>query len=327
MRNLLDHLNPRFPILNAGMGGGLAGAAMVAAINDAGGLGVLGSGALPPHLIQQMIVDTRAHTSRPFGANIILPMSDGSDIEACFDGAVDVLVLFWGDPQPFVADAHKRNMFVIAQCGGADDAVAAADAGVDAVIVQGTEAGGHVKATAPLATSLAETVKVLGSLPVIAAGGLASGSDIESVLGSGASAVSLGTRFLASHESQAVAGYKERLLAAHAADTVLTDVFNLGWPDAKHRVIRNTTYDAWEAAGKPAPGARPGEGDEIGAFNAGSVSITLPRYTVYPPVVGFAGDLDAMPLYAGESVEHVNAVESIAAIMTQLVDELRRAAA
>ena len=327
MRNLLDRLNPRFPIFNAGMGGGLAGAAMVAAINDAGGLGILGSGALPPHLIEQMIVDTHARTSRPFGANIILPMSDGTDIEACFDGGVDVLVLFWGDPQPFVADAHKRNMFVIAQCGGADDAVAAADAGVDAVIVQGTEAGGHVKALAPLATSLAETVKVLGSLPVIAAGGLASGTDIETALGAGASAVSLGTRFLASHESQAVTGYKERLLAAHATDTVLTDLFNLGWPDANHRVIRNTTYDTWEAAGKPAPGARPGEGDEIGVFNSGSVSIDLPRYTVFPPVVGFDGDLDAVPLYAGESVEHVNAVESIAAIMTQLVDELRRAAA
>ncbi len=326
MADLIDRLNIRCPIWNAGMGGGLAGAGLAAAVAEAGGLGVLGAGAMPPEGIAQLVADARALTSRPLGANIILPMSDGRDVEACFDARVEVLVLFWGDVQPYVADAHRRGMLVVAQGGNAADAQAAADAGVDALMIQGTEAGGHVKATAPLAETLAETLRVAGRLPVIAAGGMATGGDIEGALATGARAVSVGTRFLASTESRALPPYKERLLTARAADTVLTDLFDIGWPNANHRVIRNRTYDAWEAAGCPAPGARPGEGEEIGRFG-GPDGVVLPRYTVFPPGEGFEGDLEAVPLYAGESVERIATIEPAAAIMARLMDELRRAAA
>ena len=190
MRTLLDHLNLKLPIWSAGMGGGLAGPELVAAVCAAGGFGVLGAGSAPAALISTWIAQTRELTSRPFGANIILPMSDGSDVEACFDARVAVLVLFWGDAQPSVKDAHRRDMFVVAQCGGPEDAVAAADAGVDAVIVQGLEAGGHVKARAPLQETLMATLKVLGPVPVIAAGGIATGADIAAVLEHGAQAAS-----------------------------------------------------------------------------------------------------------------------------------------
>ncbi len=254
-------------------------------------------------------------------------MSDGSDIEACFDARVEALVLFWGDVQPYVADAHKRKMYVVAQCGGADDAAAAADAGVDAVIIQGTEAGGHVKASAALRETLAAARASLGKLPIIAAGGIASGAGIETALSQGAAAVSLGTRFLASHESRALGDYKQRLVRAAAEDTVMTKLYDIGWPDANHRVIRNDTYNAWEDAGKPPPGQRPGEGDEIGRFDSGDGMVGIPRYAVYPPAVGFDGDLEAAPLYAGESVSAIAAVEPVAEIMTRLLDELRRAAA
>jgi nitronate monooxygenase len=326
MRNFLDHLDPRFPIFNAGMGG-VAGAAMASAVNAGGGVGVLACGAKPPHLIAPLVAEARRLTSRPLGGNIILPMSDGADVEACFDSGLEILVLFWGDPQPFVADAHKRGMFVLSQCGGPEDAVLAADAGVDGVIVQGTEAGGHVKAHAPLASTLSDTVRVLGPLPVIAAGGITNGTEIQAALSAGASAVTLGTRFLASPESLATEDYKARVLAAHASDTVLTKLFDLGWPDANHRVIRNKTYDDWEAAGKPATGSRPGEGDEVGVFGSGDDAISVPRYSVVPPSLGFEGDIEAVALYAGESVEQVNKVESVAEIMATLIEELRRAAA
>ena len=128
MRTLLDHLSIKLPIWSAGMGGGLAGPELVAAVCEAGGFGVLGAGSAPGAQISAWVTKTRELTSRPFGANIILPMSDGSDVEACFDARVPVLVLFWGDTQPYVKDAHRRGMFVVAQCGGPEDAVAAADA-------------------------------------------------------------------------------------------------------------------------------------------------------------------------------------------------------
>ncbi|MGE0485583.1 MAG: NAD(P)H-dependent flavin oxidoreductase [Gammaproteobacteria bacterium] len=327
MTDILDRLHTAAPVWNAGMGGGLAGPTLAAAVSEAGGLGVLGvGGGLPRAAILAYVDETRRLTRRPFGANIILPMSDGSDIEACFDARVDVLVLFWGDPQPFLADARRRGIAVIAQCGGPDDAVAAADAGVDAVMVQGTEAGGHVKALAPLAETVPATVRALGRrIPVIAAGGLATGDDIATALGYGARAVSLGTRFLASTEAAAVETYKARLLTARAADTVFTDLFDIGWPRANHRVLRNATYQAWEAAGCPPPGARPGEGEEIGTIPAGDDRAPLPRYAVMPPMTGFEGDVDAAALYAGESVERIDAIAPAADLVRRLMEELRAA--
>ena len=325
MRTLLDHLNLKLPIWSAGMGGGLAGPALVAAVCEAGGFGVLGAGSAPGAVIDTWIAQTRALTSRPFGANIILPMSDGSDVEACFDARVPVLVLFWGDTQPYVKDAHRRDMFVVAQCGGPEDAVAAADAGVDAVIVQGFEAGGHVQALAPLAATLAATLKVLGPVPVIAAGGVATGADIAAVLARGAQAASLGTRFVASLEAAACAGYKARIVAAAAVDTVMTTLFDIGWPDAKHRVIRNTTYERWEAAGRPASGQRPGEKQDVGELLLGGHRLLLQRYSVVPPLQSFAGDLDAMALYAGESVERITDILPAGELVARLLDELRRA--
>ncbi len=325
MRTLLDHLSIKLPIWSAGMGGGLAGPELVAAVCEAGGFGVLGAGSAPGAQISAWVTKTRELTSRPFGANIILPMSDGSDVEACFDARVPVLVLFWGDTQPYVKDAHHRGMFVVAQCGGPEDAVAAADAGVDAVIVQGVEAGGHVKALAPLKSTLLATLKVLGPVPVIAAGGLASGADIARVLDHGAQAASLGTRFVASIEAAACAGYKERIVAATAADTVMTTLFDLGWPNANHRVIRNTTYRAWEAAGRPASGQRPGEKQDVGELLLGGQRLLVQRYSVVPPLASFDGDLDAMALYAGESVERVADIAPAGELVERLLDELRRA--
>ncbi|MEQ8230857.1 MAG: nitronate monooxygenase [Gammaproteobacteria bacterium] len=326
MPDLLDRLHTSAPLWSAGMGGGLAGPALTAAVSEAGGFGVLGcGGGLPRAEVSRLIAQTRALTSRAFGANVILPMSDGSDIEACFDARVPVLVLFWGDVQPFVADAHRRDMYVVAQCGGPDDAVAAADAGVDAVIVQGSEAGGHVKARAPLAETVPAAVRVLGPVPTIAAGGIATGADIADALALGARGVSLGTRFLACSEAAAHDDYKARVVAAAAADTLLTELFDIGWPAAAHRVLRNAVVSAWEAAGRPAPGARPGEGEEIGTIGRGESQVVVPRYSVLPPVTDFDGDLEAVALYAGESVDRIDAVADAATIMTNLMEELRAA--
>jgi NAD(P)H-dependent flavin oxidoreductase YrpB (nitropropane dioxygenase family) len=325
MRTLLDRLNLKLPIWSAGMGGGLAGPELVAAVCEAGGFGVLGAGGVAGAQITDWIAQTRVLTSRPFGANIILPMSDGSDVEACFDARVAVLVLFWGDTQPYVKDAHRRDMFVVAQCGGPEDAVAAADAGVDAIIVQGTEAGGHVKALAPLESTLIATHRVLGPVPIIAAGGVANGADIAAVLDLGAQAASLGTRFVASQEAAACAGYKERIVAAAAVDTVMTTLFDIGWPGASHRVIRNLTYQRWEAAGRPVSGQRPGEKQEVGELLLSGRRVVLPRYSVAAPLTSFDGDLDAMALYAGESVERITDILPAGALVERLLDELRRA--
>src|SRR6185312_13787015 len=154
---------------------------------------------------------------------------------------------------------------------------AAAGAHADALIVQGVEAGGHVQSVVGLLPLLAEVRRAV-SLPLLAAG---------------ATAVVMGTRFVASDECDAHPRYKARLLAAEGRDTVLTELIDVGWP-APHRVLRNSTYERWLAAGRPPPGQRPGEGE--------NVAEGVPRYAVNLPLASTDGDVEAMAMYAGQGV-------------------------
>ena len=325
MSRIHDKLNIKLPIWSAGMGLGIAGAELTSGVSNAGGLGVLGLGSMAPAMMHETIDATRRLTSRAFGVNIILPMLQEGQIAACFDAAVPLLVLFWGDPSPYIKDAHKRGMLVISQCGDADEAVRAADAGVDGVIVQGTEAGGHVKATRPLADVVRDTVSALKSLHVTASGGIATGGDIAAALALGAQAVSMGTRFLATREAAVLDEYKARLVDAHSSDTVFTKLFDVGWPDAAHRVLRNRAYNDWEAAGSPPTGQRPDEGEVIGHLAIGDEPTALPRYTVTPPLVQFQGDLEEAALYCGESCDRIHSISTVEEVMQSLVQELKAA--
>lgn len=325
MSKIHDHLNVKLPIWNAGMGMGMAGAAMASAVSNARGLGVLGLGGMLPEAMRSVIAETRKLTTRAFGANIIMPMMQEGQIDTCFDENIPLMVLFWGDPTPYINDAHKRGVMVVSQCGDVEEAVLAAEAGVDGVIVQGTEAGGHVKATRPLREVVTETIKELGSLPVIASGGIATGADIAAALQLGASAVSMGTRFVATEEALALDRYKSLITETDSKRTVLTKLFDIGWPDAAHRVIRNKAYDDWEAAGSPPSGTRPDENEIIGELGDGANAMELPRFSVVPPMDNYHGDLGEAALYCGESCDRINSISTTEKVMEQLVIELNAA--
>ena len=251
MTPLCRELGISFPVWNAGMGGGLAGVNLAAAVSNAGGLGVLGMGGLPAPATREQIHQLRSLTQRHFGVNIIMPLMDDQQIQCCLDEKVPLLILFWGDPSPYVEKAHSVGTKIAVQAGSVDEAKAAAAAGVDAVIAQGVEAGGHVRGTTALSILLPATVDAVRPLPVIAAGGIADARGVVAALDLGAQAVSLGTRFLCSNESRAAAAYKQRIVRAKAEDTYYTKLFDLEWPDAAHRVLRNKLVDEWEAAGSP----------------------------------------------------------------------------
>ena len=315
--DLCRTLGVELPIWNAGMGGGLAGPALAAAVSNAGGLGVLGMGGLPEPVLREQIREARELTDRPFGVNLILPMlEDDTPVECCFEERVPVLVLFWGDPGPYIERAHAVGTRIVAQVGSTAEAKAAADAGVDAVMIQGVEAGGHVRGVESLSVVLPATVDAVAPLPVVASGGIADGRGLAAALTLGAQAVSLGTRFLCSDESRAA--YKDRVVAATAADTYYTKLFDVGWPDAAHRVLRNRIVDEWVAAGSPASGQRAGEGEVTGKMPVGGQTIDLPRYSVFMPMDGFEGDLDSSVLYAGESCSLVSDVRPAADIVATL---------
>jgi nitronate monooxygenase/enoyl-[acyl-carrier protein] reductase II len=297
-----------WPILNAGMGGGVANAELAAAVSNAGGLGVLGMGGLPAPVIREQIRRFRSLTTKPFGVNIILALLEEGQVEICLEEKVPVLVLFW-----------RTGTKLVLQCGSADEAKAAADAGVDAVMIQGVEAGGHVKGTTALSIALPAVVEAVKPLPVIAAGGVADGRGVAAALQLGAQAVSIGTRFLCSNESAALRAYKERIARAKAEDPVHTVLFDIGWPNAAHRVLRNKAYTEWEAAGSPPTGQRPSEGVTFGTMSVGGTRIDMPRYHIFMPLEGFEGDIEYAALYAGQSCALVNDIKPAAEIMRELV--------
>src|SRR5262249_27879143 len=181
------------------------------------------------------------------------------------------------------------------------------------------EAGGHVRgdvATLPLVPAVVDAV---APVPVVAAGGIADGRGLAAALALGAGGAWIGTRFLASEEAAIHPRYRERLLQANENDTVyLQDLFDVRWPDAPHRTLRNKTVAAWEAAGRPASGGRPGEGEVI----ATSRSVgPIVRYQSYTPGADAEGDIDALSLWAGQSVGLVRKVQPAGEIVREIAEE------
>lgn len=324
---LCVQLGVEYPIFSAGMGLNIAGPELTAAVSNAGGCGVLGAGGLPAEFMVAQIRAIRALTDKPFGVNIILPLVQAGQIEACFDERVPFIVFFWGDPSPYLADARRRGIKVFIQVGSVEESEAVARAGVDAIIAQGNEAGGHVKSKTALSTIVPAIAEAVRPIPVIASGGIANGRGLVAALSLGAQAVSMGTRFLASPEARVTESYKDRVVQARAEDTVYTRLFDIGWPDAEHRVLRTADYREWEAAGAPPSGARPGEGSIVGRMPVAGSVVEMPKYTIFPPLRGYTGDIEHTALYAGESCRLVHDIKPAGQIVRDIVAEAEAALA
>jgi nitronate monooxygenase len=226
----LDLRSLQAPVVQAGMGG-VARHELAAAVSEAGGLGTIAGVRMP---IAGEIAAARRLTGKPIAVNLLLPFVRPGDAEAAADA--DAIVTFWGPPRRLAASTW------IHQCGSVEEAKAAAAAGADAVIAQGVEAGGHVRGTTPLLELLGR-VRAAVKIPVLAAGGITDAEGVRAVLDAGAAGAVVGTRFLLSDESHAHADYKQRCL--DAGETVLTELFGFGWPDAPHRVIPNDATRRW----------------------------------------------------------------------------------
>jgi len=206
---------------------------------------------------------------------------------------------------------------VLHTVGSAAEARRAADAGVDVIVAQGWEAGGHVWggiATLPLVPAVVDAV---APVPVIAAGGIGDARGVAAVLALGAQAAWLGTRFLLAREAPVHEDYRRRLIAAAETDAQwYADLFEVGWPDAPHRALRNSTARAWEAAGRPGPGGRPAESERI-ALQADGRPVV--RYSSALPLDGMTGDIEALSMWAGQSVALARRIQPASDIVAELV--------
>jgi nitronate monooxygenase len=302
------------PVMQAPVGRGAA-APLAIAVSQAGGLGTLGASWTEPATLREQIRSIGRATDRPFCVNLVLDFEQDERLEVAVEERVAWVSFSFGLRPELVARARAGGVGVLVQVASAGAAQAAAEAGAHALIVQGVEAGGHVQSVVGLLPLLAEVRRAV-SLPVLAAGGIADPTSARAALVAGADAVVMGTRFVASDECEAHPRYKARLLEADARDTVLTELFDVGWPMA-HRVLRNSTYERWEAAGHPPAGERPGEGEEVAQG--------IPRYAINLPLAGIEGDVEAMAMYAGQSVSMIDAVEPAAAIVERFARALQPA--
>lgn len=306
------------PIVQGPMGG-VAGPRLVGAVAQAGALGVLPIWTAPIKVAVEMIKATQALTSRPFAVNVRADLEMEDLIAAATDQGVGIVHLFWGDPASSMRAIRRGGARMIATVSDVETTGRALEAGAAGLIVQGVEAGGHVLGSTPLRDLLPLVAGMAGDVPIAAAGGLSDAEDIAEVFALGATAAVLGTRFVAAEESDAHASYRQAILAAGAEDTVRTLCFDGGWPNAPHRVLSNSTFRAWEQAGRPAPGGRPAEGDIIMRHASG---MTYPRYHCAPPQATMDGDLEAACLYAGMGVGKIADVRPAGVLIDEIMRDL-----
>lgn len=270
---------------------------------------------------REKIAATRAVTKAPFGINLVLEWDQTDRLNACLEAGVKIVSFFWGDASRYIPLAHQAGAKALVIAGSSEEAKRAADSGADVVVCQGFEAGGHVRGVAGSIALIPAVVDAVAPLPVVAAGGFCDGRGLAAALALGAAGVWMGTRFSASAESLAHQEFKKRLLNSGESDTDCLCLFDGGWPNAPHRVLRNSTMDAWNKAGQPKPGKRPNEKQVIGYSAAGKEIL---RYDDTPPVAGMTGDWEACALYAGQSTGLIHEVKPAGAIVKEIVGDARR---
>jgi NAD(P)H-dependent flavin oxidoreductase YrpB (nitropropane dioxygenase family) len=297
----------RAPLQQAGMPQ-VATPELAAAVADAGAVGMV----VPCEGTGAMLDQLAAQTSGVFGITFLVPFLDMAAMEAAAS-RVRVVEFFYGPPDPLlVARVHQGGALAAWQVGSPEEACASVDAGCDFVIAQGTEAGGHVRGELPLLVLLDEVLARVG-VPVVGAGGIGTARAMAAALAAGAAGARVGTRFVASHESGAHPAYVDALLRAKATDTVLTTAFSVGWPGVPHRVLRSCI----DAAGAF-------DGDVVGEEHLGGSVVPVLRFGTPPPGRTFTGAIEAMALYAGQSVGAVQKPQPAAAIVAELVDGAER---
>jgi len=280
---MTDLLGIEHPIILAGMGG-VSMAELVAAVSNAGGLGVLGGGFLPAEDLRQEIRKVKELTDKPFAVDLLVAenMPGVQDLlRVLYDEEVRIFVAGLGNPGALVQEMKAQGMTVVAMIGNTKHARRCAEAGVDALVAQGTEAGGHTGrvATFPLVPAVVDEVR---PLPVAAAGGIGDGRGLVAALALGASAAVVGTRFVATREARGHEAYKQRIVTATEEDTMITKAYT----GKSCRVIRNPYAESWvgrEAEIEPFPAqllkhwdkmeAAVERGDtEVGIMPAGQIS-------------------------------------------------------
>ena len=307
---LTDLLDIEHPVMLAGMGG-VSYSALVAAVSEAGGIGTLGASTMGVDELPQEMAAVRAATSKPFGVDLLtaVPGQVERGTQSVIDGGASLFVAGLGVPREVVDLLHSKNVLVASMCGKVRHAVSAVAGGVDFVIAQGTEGGGHTGTVATMSL-VPQVVDAVGDkVPVVAAGGLFDGRGLAASIALGADGVWLGTRFIATPEARAVNGYKETLLAIPEDGTVITKAFT----GKTCRVVRNdwtNYYDQHPDELQPFPA------QAVASMKAGANHLGAPT--------GTKVDVEREFMPCGQGVGAIDELVPAAELVRRVVAEAER---
>lgn len=321
LRTLLaDLLDIDLPIIQAPIGSASC-PELAAAVSNAGGLGMLALSWHGLEAARRTIRETRTLTARPFGVNLVLQWDQTERLEACLEEGAPIVSFSWGDPEPYLARTGRAKVKVMHTVASAAEARRVADLGVDVIVAQGWEAGGHVQGQVATMALVPRVVDAVAPIPVVAAGGIADGRGLAAALALGAAGAWIGTRFLASEEARSHSEYRRLILQAQETDTVYTGLFDGGWPNAPHRVIANSTVANWKSAGSPPTGKRPAEGAVVAHSKDGD---PIHLYDDAIPLANMTGDVERLAHYAGQSAGLVHNIKRASAIVNEIAKDASR---
>lgn len=301
MNRICSLLQIKYPIVSGGMIW-CSGWKLAAAVSNAGGLGLLGAGSMYPEILREHIQKTKQATSMPFGVNVPLLYPQIEEImKIIINEGVKVVFTSAGNPKTWTQALKSEGITVVHVVASSKFAGKCEDAGVDAIVAEGFEAGGHNGREETTTLTLIPQIRKATSLPLIAAGGIATGRGMLAAMALGAEGVQIGTRFALSEESSAHEVFKQKCISLNEGDTMLS-LKKL----APTRLVKNEFFQQVEQA------------ENTGA-SAEEMKVLLGRGRAKRGI--FEGDLAEGELEIGQIASHIKHIDSIDTIMNEIVTE------
>lgn len=305
MNRICSLFGIKYPIIQAGMVW-CSGWRLASAVSNAGGLGLIGAGSMHPEVLQEHIRKCKKATDKPFGVNIPLMYPQIDEImKIVVEEEVKIVFTSAGNPKTWTNFLHEHDIRVAHVIANTKFAQKCEEAGVDAIVAEGFEAGGHNGREETTTLCLLPAVKKITTVPLLAAGGIATGESILAAMVLGADGVQIGTRFALTEESSAHFTFKDRCLSLYEGDTILT-LKSL----SPTRLVKNEFYNQVEAAEKHGASA-----DEIRAL--------LGKGRAKKGI--FEGDLIEGELEIGQIASLFRKIESVDEVMKELVEDFEQA--
>jgi len=316
-----------YPFACAGMAFAGGTPDLAVAVTGAGGIGAVGAALTPPDTLRHIIREVREGVgAAPFNVNLITYFDNAEHVRVCAEERVPIVSYHWGHPP---TDQLKKlrdaGVSVWEQVGSADAAKLAVDDGVEVVVAQGWEAGGHNYGGLPTMVGVPAVVDAVGDhVPVLAAGGITDGRQVAAALCLGADGVWVGTRLVASPEAQVHPEHHRRLISSQGEDTVRTGIFGPEWPEFNPmRVQRDRVVAEWNDRLDQVPTARDSL-EQVGTTVFQGAETVLRKFNVLPPGPGTKADWEEMPWLMGQGVGLVHDIRPAGEIVQEMMDQAER---